>query len=231
MRGPRYTFGPIPYAWDLDDERHLVPSTRPAGATGFTEAEVVRAAFERIAAGSQPYAEAKRLNALGVPAPLRYGGQDEPVRTGTWRPSRVAKMIRHPLYALLVGEATWTRANALLDGRRRAPSPRAPYPLTGTITCGCGSPWVGQTQRSPGWPGGRRYYVCGAVKAPLAYPDRDCRARSIPAGWLERAAADAVRVRIDQDATAGREAALVSLETPDAPAVVRRYAYRPLARG
>ena len=232
MRGRRHTSGPIPYGWDIDEERHLVPSTRPAGATGLTEADVVRDALRRLADGANPYGEAQRLNALGVPATTRYAGQAEPVRINRWRPSRVTRMAENPLHALLVGEDVMARVVAGLESRRLPPRDVQPYPLTGRITCGCGAPWHGDTGRHEVWEGGRRrYYACAARNA-AAYPDRRCQARAIPADWLEDevAAAPGGSVRIEQATSNGREIALVFITTEDGRSVVRPYLYSARSR-
>ena len=60
FRGGRH-FGAVPYGYCTDDQGHLqiVPD----------EAEVVREIIEHVTEGSTLYAEAKRLNELGLPTP------------------------------------------------------------------------------------------------------------------------------------------------------------------
>ena len=70
----KWISGPVPFGYDVDKERFLVPSARMVDGLDTTEAQVVRSLFERIAAGSTSGAEARRLNLLGVPCTFRYAG-------------------------------------------------------------------------------------------------------------------------------------------------------------
>ena len=47
----KWTDGPVPDGYALDDERKLIVSTRLVDALGITEAEVVQDLFQRIADG------------------------------------------------------------------------------------------------------------------------------------------------------------------------------------
>ena len=49
----RYTGGPIPLGYDLDDDNRFIPSTRIVPQLGITEAEMVRDIFQRIAGGER----------------------------------------------------------------------------------------------------------------------------------------------------------------------------------
>src|SRR5262249_61828340 len=70
----KWTNGPVPIGYDLDAAGCLTPSARHVAAAGQTEAEVIRALFERVAAGGTTIAEARRFNTLGGPVERRYGG-------------------------------------------------------------------------------------------------------------------------------------------------------------
>src|SRR4051794_22162464 len=72
-RAGQYTGGPIPFGYDLDSERRLVPSARIVEQLGITEAELLRDIFSRVAdGGSSVYAERLRLMALSIPQVRRY---------------------------------------------------------------------------------------------------------------------------------------------------------------
>src|SRR5215212_3167748 len=78
-RGGRH-FGAVPYGYRTDAQGRLqvVPE----------EAKIVREIVSNVAEGSTLYAEAKRLNDLGVPTPgWRYGSGPR----GAWRTSRMAR--------------------------------------------------------------------------------------------------------------------------------------------
>src|SRR5712692_475624 len=97
-RQGKWTGGPIPFGYDLDEAGCLVPSTRLVASLGITEAELVRDLFERIAAGSTLIEEARRLNALGVPTARRYGQGVTVQVSGEWQTSRLSKMVRNSVY-------------------------------------------------------------------------------------------------------------------------------------
>ena len=70
----QYTGGPIPFGYDLDAEKRLVPSARIAAPLEMNEAELVADLFRRIADGDATLnGECKRLNSLGVQRVQRYG--------------------------------------------------------------------------------------------------------------------------------------------------------------
>src|SRR5215207_6054400 len=72
-RAGQYTGGPIPFGYDLDDKRRLVPSARIVEQLGITEAELLNDIFSRVAdGGSSVYAERLRLMALNIPQVRRY---------------------------------------------------------------------------------------------------------------------------------------------------------------
>ena len=78
-RKGQYTGGPIPFGYDLDADRCLVPSARLVTALGITEADLVRDIFGRVASGETTMnAECNRLTASrGAPGPAVRGPPQE----------------------------------------------------------------------------------------------------------------------------------------------------------
>ena len=88
-RGGRH-FGVVPYGYRTDDEGRLQVVRE--------EAKVVREIVSNVAEGSTLYAEAKRLNDLGVPTPgWRYGKK----RPGSklWSVMTVSNIVRQSAYS------------------------------------------------------------------------------------------------------------------------------------
>jgi hypothetical protein len=74
--GGKYTGGPIPLGYDLDEDNRFILSKRVVPQLVITEAEMVRGIFVRIVAGDPTAnSESARLLALGVEKPHRYGGE------------------------------------------------------------------------------------------------------------------------------------------------------------
>jgi site-specific DNA recombinase len=94
----KWTGGPIPFGYDVDGEGCLVPSARLVLSLDTTEAELAADLYKRIAAGSTLVRECTRLTALGVPAATRYAGGGTARVCDQWRPSRLSKMLRNPVY-------------------------------------------------------------------------------------------------------------------------------------
>jgi site-specific DNA recombinase len=203
-RQGKWTGGLVPYDY-MVEEGLLIPSTRPVEALGMTEADVVRALYQRIAAGSSAVQEVTRFNALGVPTTRYYGNGVS--REGTkWHPGPVATLIANPTYRgvhilqsrhgaierevpALVDPELWARANAQLQRNRRLPKSNATriYLLRGLIICGsCGSMYLGQIYRNVNKPPGF-YYRCGG-RYLTHYPNRTerCPSRTIHAAWIEQ---------------------------------------------
>jgi site-specific DNA recombinase len=195
-RRGKWTVAKVPFGYDIDAERQLVPSQRPTPLG--TEAEVAAEVFRRIAAGSTAVAEARRLNAAGVPAVNRYGNGPERANPRGWSPARITHMIHNPAYKgayafqsrhgpvelavpALVPEDIWQRANAQLR-HNLVWSPKNSkrlWPLRGLIRCGaCGSAYTGFSSRPA-----HRYYRCNKGMAPE--PSERCRMPVVPADWLE----------------------------------------------
>ena len=179
-----------------------MPSDRLVSQIGISEAEMVRELFRRIADGSSLTEEARRLSALGIPAPKRYGTGKTLVLADSWSVRRLAGMIHNPTYKgtallesrrgtvewsvpALVDEATWNAAQMTLTRNRRLSkrSAKRVYPLRGLIRCdNCDSSYIGSavTGLSTGeW----RHYRCDGQT--VADRTARCRSKSIGADWIE----------------------------------------------
>src|SRR5918994_283011 len=91
FRGGRH-FGAVPYGYRADDQGRLqvVPE----------EAKIVREIVSNVAEGSTLYAEAKRLNDLGVPTPgWRYGSGKKRPGSKLWSVMTVSNIVRQPAYS------------------------------------------------------------------------------------------------------------------------------------
>jgi site-specific DNA recombinase len=201
-REGRWMGGPIPFGYDLDELGRLIPSERQVG--GMPEAKLARSVFERIAAGSSTVAEARRLDGLGVFPGRRYARHDVIMSGGRWQPSRINAMVRNTLYigrhvfnsrygaierdvVPLVDPRVWHQVQATLIANRGVPSgfPRHAYLLRGLVVCtNCGCGFGGTPTSSGHWRD--YYYRCnGWLAAVYPVPDERCRAKFIPADWLE----------------------------------------------
>lgn len=198
LRQGKWVVSRLPFGYDIDADRQLVPSQRPTPLG--TESEVVADLFRRIAAGSTTIAEARRLNAAGVPAVNRYVNGTEHANPRGWTPARVADTIHNETYAgrytfrsrygevelevpALVSRETWEAANARLQrnlvwSRKNA---KHFWPLRGLIRCGrCGSVYTGVFTTPT-----LRYYRCNASIS--GEPEKRCRMPHVPADWVEQA--------------------------------------------
>jgi site-specific DNA recombinase len=205
-RNGKWTEGPVPYGYALDESGCLTPSPRLVPIVDMTEAQVVQDIFLRMANGSSAIGEARRLNALGVPT-TRYQGIKGKARPAgkRWYPVRMAQIIASSTYRgihvyqskygtierevpALVHATLWEQTNAQLQRNRKLPKrPRArEYLLRGLITCGaCGAAYVGQVVARPS---GKRnvYYRCGNRGSSI-HPERGarCKSKIVDAAWLE----------------------------------------------
>jgi site-specific DNA recombinase len=85
-------FGVVPYGYRADDQGRLqvVPE----------EAKIVREIVSNVAEGSNLYAEAKRLNDLGVPTPgWRYGSRAKRAGSKLWSVMTVSNIVRQSAYS------------------------------------------------------------------------------------------------------------------------------------
>jgi site-specific DNA recombinase len=194
----------LPYGYDLDGDGKLVPSARCVPGTDITEADVARDLFVRIAAGSTLYAEAARLNALGVPAVRRTIKGKEAHRAGGWALNRVQVILYNPIYKgvdrlesrfgrvetrvpALVDPELWDAAHhQLIQNRRLSRTETASrYLLRGLITCEqCGSGYAGRYDTRQSY--ATRQYRCNGRAHPGS-PRINCLAATVRAEWLESA--------------------------------------------
>lgn len=198
----KWTGGPIPLGYDVDNDGILVPSQRMLGDQ--TEADVARGIFERIAHGSTLVQEVQRLNAMGIPCQRRWAGSGVERTSGHWSVTRLSRMMANRVYIgvsvlrsrnqvierpapALIEERVWARARAQL-ATNRAMSVRdgdRAYLLRGLITCGeCGRAYVG------GVAGVRRvtkyvYYRCSSRISRRERSLDSCTGRIVPAAAAE----------------------------------------------
>lgn len=215
-RAGKWTNGSVAVGYDVDEQGILVESARML-ACGQTEADMVRDLYRRIAGGSTLAAEARRLEALGVPSVHRWPNRPDTV-SPRWWPSRIHKIIQNPIYRgayvlqsrngpvdvpipALVDPDLWERAQAAMT-RNRALSrtdTANDYLLRGLARCRsiledgteCGRTYSG----SPGSDGGSRlYYHCARTRAHHTMPGGPrCHGRSIPTAVLEQRVWEDVR--------------------------------------
>lgn len=212
-----WTNGSVPFGYDLTRDGtngegtkqrsgRLVPSGRIVPGLGITEAELVRDIFRRVAAGSTAMAEAKRLQALGVPRTTLHRGGAVVVNDNPWEPTRICKMLRKPVYMgvmtldsrnepgkpitaevpALVDRDTFERAGMQLSQNKKLSKRNATrtYLLRGLIRCAtCGRGFTGSVRYSNGK---GFYYRCnGALYHVKLRPAERCKARNIPGEWLD----------------------------------------------
>ena len=190
--------GALPYGYSVDEAGMLAILPE--------EAAIVQQIFERLASGSTLYAEAKRLNTLGVPAPgLRYstGPSRKPKATG-WREAVLHDLVHRRTYEgiaevrLATGEVVEQEVPAIVSAetRRRALEqlrenqcysggrPHRFYLLRGLVKCTvCGSGCTGRTKTAYG----RRYvyYRCRDDHTSRGFRAERGHAPGVPAEWLE----------------------------------------------
>jgi site-specific DNA recombinase len=209
----KHTGGPIPFGYDLDGKGSLAPSERIVDALDVTEADLVRDIFGRLARGETTInAEYQRLNALGVPREMRYGGEKGRVRLNArgWQFSSLQQLLHNPIYAgegvldsqfgrvtcpapPLIDVPTWEAAQAAMLRNRTLSTKNAKrdYLLRGLIRCeNCGRSYGGAYYANQ-----RRYRCCGGTRT---HPGTDgraerCFAKHLSADWLEAAVWDECR--------------------------------------
>jgi hypothetical protein len=166
----------------------------------------VREVVSNIASGSTLYAEAKRLNDLGIPAPgWRYVGGKRRPGAPAWSVTTVSRLVHGRVYTgthevringgegvieqpcpIIVEPALQERALAVLTQNKRYPHRKNDrrYLLSGLVTCGiCGSLCGGHpTTRK-----GKKYfnYTCRAARTNNLGQGRPHRASYVTARWLE----------------------------------------------
>jgi site-specific DNA recombinase len=196
-RGGKH-FGATPYGYRTDDRSLLrvVPE----------EAEIVREIIENVAEGSTLYAEAKRLNDLGLPTPgWRYGNGKKRPGAKLWSVMTVSNIVRQSAYSgvhriktndgkdvieqpvpAVVESGLQERAMAVLEenSRYRNRKNDRRYLLRGLVRCAtCSGACTGHSSTRRGKK--YHYYACRASKTynfGMAPPHK---ASFVSAEWLE----------------------------------------------
>jgi site-specific DNA recombinase len=195
--------GTLPYGYDLLRSEDGTPRYEVIEE----EAGVLRQVFENLASGATLYAEAQRLNALGVPSPgWRYAGQERRNNSATWQPSSLRRIIRNPAYgdgvhrvrlssgetierpipAIVTPELQRRAVNQLEENRRYSGGkPHRNYLLRGLVFCEeCGVGYIGSSAGSAQ----RKvynYYKCSRRNSSADPRTKDLRCPRVNAQWLE----------------------------------------------
>ena len=192
-------FGVAPYGYRADDQGRLqvVPE----------EAKIVREIVSNVAEGSTLYAEAKRLNDLGVPTPgWRYGSRAKRAGSKLWSVMTVSNIIRQSAYSgvhrvkanggkdiieqpvppILDEPGLQERAETTLRQNKRYPNRKndRDYLLSGLIRCAhCG----GTVAEHPTGSRGKKYhyYVCRAGRTKALDNGVPHETPYVNAAWLE----------------------------------------------
>jgi site-specific DNA recombinase len=176
FRGGRH-FGAVPYGYRADDQGRLqvVPE----------EAKIVREIVSNVAEGSTLYAEAKRLNDLGLATPgWRYGNGKKRPGAQLWSVMTVSNIVRQPAYSgvhrvktndgkdvieqpvpTVLEPGLQERAMAVLEenSRYRNRKNDRRYLLRGLVRCAtCGGACTGHNSSRRGKK--YHYYACRAAK-------------------------------------------------------------------
>ena len=197
-RGGRH-FGVVPYGYRTDDLGCLqvVPE----------EAKIVREIVSNVAEGSTLYAEAKRLNDLGVPTPgWRYGNGKRRPGSKLWSVMTVSNIVRQSAYSgvhkvkvnggkdiieqpvppILDEPGLQERAETALRRNKRYPDRKndRDYLLSGLIRCEhCGGAVAGHPTGSRGKK--YHYYVCRAGRTKALNNGVPHETPYVNAAWLE----------------------------------------------
>jgi site-specific DNA recombinase len=192
-------FGVAPYGYRADKHGHLqiVPE----------EAAIVREIIERVAEGSSLYAEAKRLNDLGVPTPgWRYGSREKRPGSRLWSVTTLSNIVHQSAYSgihkvktnggkdiieqavtpILDDQWIQQRAAAALTENKRYPNRKNDrrYLLRGLVKCAaCGATCSGHPATSRGKK--FHYYTCNAGRTNNFGSGRPHKPPYVRAGWLE----------------------------------------------
>jgi len=197
-RGGKH-FGAAPYGYRTDESGFLqiVPE----------EAEIVREIIENVAEGSTLYAEAKRLNDLGLATPgWRYGNGKKRPGAKLWSVMTVSNIVRQPAYSgvhrvstnggkditeqtvppILDEPGRQERAENSLRQNERYPDPKndRDYLLSGLIRCAhCGGTVAGHPTGSRGKK--YHYYVRRAGRTKALSKGDPHETPYVNAAWLE----------------------------------------------
>jgi len=196
-RGGKH-FGAAPYGYRTDDRSLLrvVPE----------EAEIVRGIIENVAEGSTLYAEAKRLNDLGLATPgWRYGNGKKRPGAKLWSVMTVSNIVRQSAYSgvhrvktnggkdvieqpvpAVLEPGLQERAMAVLEenSRYRNRKNDRRYLLRGLVRCAtCGGACTGHSSTRRGKK--YHYYACRASKTYNFGAAPPHKASFVSAEWLE----------------------------------------------
>lgn len=194
FRAGKY-MGRVPYGYRADGNARLEVVAE--------EAEVVHEIFRNVADGSTLYAEAKRLNDLGVPAAGHRYGSRERVPGRLWTNTTISGMVRQRAYSgthevkiggdmierevpAIVSPELQERARSSLHENKRRPNREGnrQYLLGGLVRCEtCGYGCSGHAT----WGKGKRYsyYLCITSKPQRAVKTPPHGAPYVRAEWLE----------------------------------------------
>jgi site-specific DNA recombinase len=225
-RAGRYTGGPIPIGFDVDEQGYYALTDRVMPVLDQRETEFVADFFARIADRETTLnAERTRLSTLRVPHVSRYGGKKRRAieKCTNWSINNLASIIHNPIYKgsgkiesrngtverpvpALVDATTWERAQAALIANRTLAKRNAKhdYLLRGLVRCtNCGGSYTGTSS-------GRLYRCTNmprAVKADLA---ERCVGADVSAHLLEAKVWAEVKAFVHDpgDAVEGAQAAL-----------------------
>jgi site-specific DNA recombinase len=191
--------GVVPYGYRADNHGRLQVVAE--------EAKLVREVVSNVASGSTLYAEAKRLNDLGVPAPgWRYVGGKRRPGARAWSVTTVSRFVHGRVYTgmhevkinggeslieqpcpIIVEPALQKHALAALTQNKRYPNRKADrnYLLSGLVKCeACGSACTGHpatTRKGAKY----HYYVCRGSRTNNFGQGRPHRPPYLNAKWLE----------------------------------------------
>jgi site-specific DNA recombinase len=195
--------GTLPFGYDLRRSEDGTPRYEVVEE----EAAILRQLFENLAGGATLYAEAQRLNALGVPSPgWRYAGHKSRNHSSIWQPASLRRIIRNPAYgegvhrvrlasgetierpipAIVTPELQRRALDRIEENRRYSGGkPHRDYLLRGLVFCEeCGVAYVGSSAGSA-----RRkvyhYYKCSRRNSGADPRTKDLRCPRVNAEWLE----------------------------------------------
>jgi site-specific DNA recombinase len=196
-RGGKH-FEAAPYGYRTDDRGllQIVPE----------EAKIVRGIIENVAEGSTLYAEAKRLNDLGLATPgWRYGNSNKRPGAKLWSVVTVSNIVRQLAYSgvhrvktnggkdvieqpvpAVVEPRLQERAMAVLEENKRYPNRKNDrrYPLRGLVRCAtCGGACTGHTSSRRGKK--YHYYACRTAKTYNFGAAPPHKPSFVSAKWLE----------------------------------------------
>lgn len=213
-REGKWVGGIVPYGYKVNDEGYLEINEDKIEGCNMSEADVIRLIYHLIAEqGYSTIKVADYLNALGIPPMYAKLGRQitrgkRKVNTsGIWRPGRIRNMVVNPIYKgihyygkrtkkqreliarevpAIVSEEIWEKAQQVLRENQicSAKNAKHQYLLKGLIKCAlCGHAYIGFAAKRKY--GEKLYYICnGKQSARVQYHPR-CKAKSIPAEWIE----------------------------------------------